>query len=255
MGSENSNNLQVINDLQNLEKQLIANLEASYASQTPNLEEQQRLIDQINNLSATRVNLFNTLSSMFNISQDEISKSRKDIMDKIVVAKVMENQLTNMKNIMNEMNDIKNNKLRMVEINTFYGKKYQAHTDLMKFIIKLCVILFILIFINKREYLPSSILNPLIILIVSLGLISIIYQVWDLSIRSNMDYDKYNYPAMGSSASSSSSYDNNKVFANFGSLDGWSICGDGTEFNYDKNQCIVKPAENASNLNHSSIGH
>ena len=259
MSSNNSNNLQVITDLQNLEKQLITSLEATYASQNPNKEEQVRLTEQINHLSATRVNLFNTLSSLFSISQDELSNSRKDVMDKIVVAKVMENQLTNMKTIMNEVQDIKNNKLRMVEINTYHGKRYQAHTDLMKLIIKICIVLFILIIINKRQLLPSSILNPLMLIVVGLGLFFVIRQVWDLSIRDNMNYDKYNYPSMDKDEiKNRSSYDNNKIFSGFGEADGWSVCGEGTEFNYNINQCLVKPVkpvEKFTNLNGEVVGY
>ena len=259
MSSNNSNNLQVITDLQNLEKQLITSLEATYASQNPNKEEQVRLTEQINHLSATRVNLFNTLSSLFSISQDELSNSRKDVMDKIVVAKVMENQLTNMKTIMNEVQDIKNNKLRMVEINTYHGKRYQAHTDLMKLIIKICIVLFILIIINKRQLLPSSILNPLMLIVVGLGLFFVIRQVWDLSIRDNMNYDKYNYPSMDKDEiKNRSSYDNNKIFSGFGEADSWSVCGEGTEFNYNINQCLVKPVkpvEKFTNLNGEVVGY
>jgi hypothetical protein len=242
MSSNNLNTLQSINDLQNLEKQLYTNLEALSSSQTPNIEEQKQIIDKINNLSNTRVNMFNSLSDLYTTSENEVSKSRKELMDKIVVAKVMENQLNNMKSIMNEVKDIKNNKLRMVEINTYYGKRYQAHTDLMKLIIKICISLFILIVINKRQLLPNSIVNPLMLIVVGLGLFFVIRQVWDLSIRDNMNYDKYNYPAMDKDdIKNRASYDYNKVFKGFGDLDTWSMCGDGTEFNHDKNQCLVKP--------------
>jgi len=249
MSSDNLNTLQSITDLQDLEKQLFTNLEALSSSQNPNIDEQKAIIDKINNLSSTRVNMFNSLSDLYSASQNEVSKSRKELMDKIVVAKVMENQLNNMKTIMNEVQDIKNNKLRMVEINTYHGKRYQAHTDLMKLIIKICIVLFILIFINKRQLLPSNVINPLMLVVVGLGLFFVIRQVWDLSIRDNMNYDKYNYSAMDKDEiKNRSSYDHNKVFTGFGALDTWSICGEGTEFNYDKNQCLVKPVEKFTNF-------
>jgi uncharacterized protein YnzC (UPF0291/DUF896 family) len=244
MSSNNLDTLQSITDLQNLEKQLFTNLEALTSSSNPSIEEQTAIIEKINNLSQTRVNMFNSLSSLYNTSQNEVTKSRQELMDKIVVAKVMENQLNNMKTIMNEVQDIKNNKLRMVEINTYHSKRYQAHTDLMKLIIKICVVLFILIFINKRQILPTSIINPLMLVVVGLGLFFIIREVLDLSTRDNMDYDKYEYPAMDKEdIAKRKTYDYNKVFTGFGALDSWSICGEGTEFNHSKNQCLVKPAE------------
>lgn len=249
MSSNNLTTLKSIKDLQDLEKQLYTNLEASASSQNPNAEEQKQIIDKINNLSDTRVNMFNSLSDLYSSSQNEVSKSRKELMDKIVVAKVMENQLNNMKSIMNEVNDIKNNKLRMVEINTYYSKRYQAHTDLMKLIIKVCIALFILIIINKRQLLPSSIANTLMLLVVGFGLFFIIKQVWDLSIRDNMNYDKYDYPSMDKDEiKNRGSYDYNKVFNGFGALDTWSVCGEGTMFNHDKKQCLVKPVETFTNL-------
>ena len=43
-----------------------------------------------------------------------------------------------------------NNKLKLVEINTYYGKSYNAHVDVMKTIVFTCLpILILAIFINE----------------------------------------------------------------------------------------------------------
>jgi hypothetical protein len=244
--SSPSTTLKAITDLQGLEQKLYEDLEKLAVSpQNTNDNSKDVIVGRINELSNARVSLFNSLNDLYTTSQDEVSNSRKELMDKIVVSKIMENQLNNMKSIINEVNGIRDNKLRMVEINTYYGKRYQAHTDLMKLIIKVCVVLFILIIINKKQLLPSPIVNTLMILVVGLGLFFIIRQIWDLSQRDNMDYDKYIHPIMDKQEiqNMQSNQGQNKIFSGFDSLDTWSICGEGTQFDYDKNQCIVSPVE------------
>lgn len=253
-----SDTLHAITKLQDLEKTLYADLEKLAVSQdTDANDRKQQTIDRINELSKSRIVLFDSLSNLYNTSQNEVSNSRKELMDKIVVSKIMENQLNNMKSVVNEVNGIKDNKLRMVEINTYYGKRYQSHTDLMKLIIKICIVLFILIIINKKQLLPSSIVNTLMLLVVGLGLFFIIRQVYDLSIRDNMNYDKYAHPSMDKQEIQTmrSNSRQNQIFSGFGDIDTWSICGEGTKFDYDKNQCIVKPVESFGLIKNEFIGY
>ena len=68
-----------------------------------------------------------------------------------------------------------------------------------------------------------------------------------MSIRNNMNYDEYNIPYnnknLGITIPSSPSITNNIDF----SL--WNVCGEGTEFNHDINQCLVKNVDTTTNIN------
>lgn len=237
------NTLTTIMDLQQLEKQLYTNLETLAASGDPNSSvEQSQIIKKINDLSKTRISLFNSLKELYDYAQVNVNENRNELVDKMVVAKVMESQLNNMKQMMNELEQVKDNKLRMVQINTYYGKQYQSQTNLMKFIVMLCVIILIVIFLAKRSIISSGVSNLIIIILVAVGGFFIFRKVMDISSRDKMDFDRYPGPSMDDQ--STSNYDYDKNFNNFDvDVNTWSICGDGTMFDDKLGQCIVKPAK------------
>ena len=135
-----------IDRLQKLEEDLYKLLETQTSVQgnTGNYED---IISRINDLAAARVSLFQTLGSMHEYVQNSVSNARVDLVDQMTMAKVVENELQNSRDHLNELSTIKNNKVRMVEINTYYGKKYRAQTSLMKLIIfvgLLCLLILVL---------------------------------------------------------------------------------------------------------------
>jgi len=246
--------LRTILELQQLEKQLFTNLENnSNEPNETNIVQQENIINQINDLSKTRINLFDTLSDLYQFAQDNVNENRTELVDKMTVAKVMETQLNNMKQMMNELEQIKNNKLRMVQINTYYGKQYQAQTDLMKLIIKICIVIIVLITISKMNIIPSNLINLLIILVIGIGSFLIFRKISDLSSRDNMDFDRYTTSHMEPD-NLATTYDYDKDYSNI-NVNTWSICGDGTTFDNDKGQCVVKPVEPFSIMNNEIIGY
>lgn len=245
----NTNTLETIKELQQLEKQLYTDLEkAATDTSTGGLLKQQQIIKQINNLSETRIKLFGTLTDLYKSTQTSVASSRKQLVDKMVVANMMEDQLNNLKNNMNTIKEAKDNKLRMVEINTYYGKRYQAHTDLMKLIIFICIPLLVLGLLNKRDLIPQNVFAGLTAVILAVGGFLVIRKMWDLSLRSNMNYDEYDWKRSPTSTSHSIAEYNRQHFGLDGIVDDignsltlpdWSVCGAGTKFDSEKNQCLV----------------
>ena len=185
--------------------------------------------------------MFGSLRNLYQNSQENVNKLRTDLADKMIVAKVMEEQLNMLKSSINVNNDDRNNKLRMVEINTYYGKRYQAHTSLMKLVIVMCLSVLFISVLTKRDFLPSNISYFLIIIILVIGSILILRRIADLVSRDNMNYDEYNWK-FHPKGNKNLDYNINPladvdldVDLNF-----WSICGEGTIYDNSKNQCIVK---------------
>lgn len=246
--------LSTILELQQLEKQLFSNLEAiSNDKSETSVVQQQQIVKQINDLSKTRIDLFNTLNDLYQFAQENVTQNRTELVDKMTVAKVMEVQLNNMKQMLNELEQIKNNKLRMVQINTYYGKQYQGQTDLMKLIIKVCIVIILLITVSKLGILPQALMNLLIVLAIGVGAFLIFRKISDLSTRDNMDFDRYETPVM-EMKDLSTSYNYDKNFNDM-DIDTWSICGEGTAFDNNKGQCIVKSVEPFSIMNNEVIGY
>ena len=239
--------LESIQELQQLEKQLYTNLVNSSANPSNNrIVEQDQIIKRINDLSSTRIQLFGSLRNLYQNSQENVNKLRTDLADKMIVAKVMEEQLNMLKTSINVNNDDRNNKLRMVEINTYYGKRYQAHTSLMKLVIVMCLSVLFISVLTKRDFLPSNISYFLIIIILVIGSILILRRIADLSLRDNMNYDEYNWDFHPEGINLDSNLEGGGIDLDFDSnvdLNFWSICGEGTIYDESKNQCIVKLPE------------
>lgn len=88
--------------------------------------------------------------------------------------------------------DIKN-QMRITEINTYYGKRYRAHSNLIKLIILFVVPIIILAILAKKKIIPGFIFRLLSLFITIVGIVFIGYRIWDLSMRDNMDYDRYSW--------------------------------------------------------------
>ena len=184
-----------IKDLQDLEKNLYASLENSASSPNPpSLQQQEQSINRINELSNMRSTLFNNLKDSYSMNQYQVAQTRNDLVDELTTIKVIEGELNNSKKQMNALKKEKIDKLRMVEINTYYGKRYEAHADLMKFIIFTCIPILILTILNKKNLIPSKIANILMAVIIVFFIIMMWYKISDLLFRDNMDYDQYKFP-------------------------------------------------------------
>jgi hypothetical protein len=181
-----------IKDLQNLEKDLYTKLEISATSQG-NAAEQTDLINRINKISQIRISLLQTLNTMSNTLGTQVGNSRVNLVDQLTLIGVIEQQLNQIKAQMNQSDNIKNNKLRMVEINTYYGKRYRSYTELMKIVIFSCILFLILALLKKKELLPENIANGLLSIFFIVSLFFFLRKANDIYWRDNMDFDQFNW--------------------------------------------------------------
>lgn len=152
-----------------------------------------QLMDQIQRLANERAELFKTLLNIYATVQRDVAETRSDLVDQMTVVGVVEKELTNARGNLEALSKAKNNKNRMALINTYYGKKYQAHTGIMKMIIMICVPLLILAIVGKKGFIGENITRPLALIIIIVGGLFLFWRIWDLSSRDNMNYDEYNW--------------------------------------------------------------
>lgn len=185
-----------IQQLQAMEKELYNKLEANVANKV-NPEEQGTIIKKINELSQLRINLFKTLSNTYDSLQSGIANSRVNLVDQLTAVGVVENELNNAKKQLNQLENNKHDKMRMVEINTYYGKRYKAHTQLVKKLIFICIPLLILAILKKKDliplFIPELVIYVLSALIIIVGGYSLLHGIVDIYSRDNMDFDEYNW--------------------------------------------------------------
>lgn len=152
-----------------------------------------QLMDQIHRLAEERAMLFKTLLNIYANVQRDVSETRSDLVDQLTVVGVVEQELTNARTNLDALGGAKNNNNRMALINTYYGKRYQAHTGIMKMIIIICVPLLILAIVGKKGIIGDNITRPLALIVIIVGGFFLFRRIWDLSSRDNMNYDEYNW--------------------------------------------------------------
>ena len=136
-------NLQVLNyisQLQTQERTLYSSLDDVSLSS----EQKQKIINNINEISQIRMNMYASLKDTYSFYQKNVTASGNTLGQSMQAIDILENELNQSKIRLNLLEDQKYNKLRLVEINTYYGKRYNAHSGLMKTIVIMCIPIIIL---------------------------------------------------------------------------------------------------------------
>jgi hypothetical protein len=186
---KNDQVIQNIKMLQSTEMKLYDSLE----NKSLTTDQKKLIINQINQISQMRINLYTILKDTYSGYQQNVSSSRNLLSDQLVSVDFIENELNESKRRLNLLEEQKNNKIRLVEINTYYGKQYNAHKEIMQIIVIMCIPILILNILANKELIPSKLNIVINIIIIVFGLTIIGYKIIDLYNRSNMNFDEYNW--------------------------------------------------------------
>ena len=239
-------NQQVLNDISQLQIQE-KNLYSSLDDVTLSSEQKQEIINKINQISQMRMNLYSSLKDTFSFYQKNVSASRNTLGQSMDAINILENELNQSKLNLNLIEDQKYNKLRSVEINTYYGKRYNAHSKLMKTIVIICIPIIILSVLANKGILPPKLYAFLMGIIILFGSIFIGLQLFDIGSRDNMNWDEYDWyfdrdkaPSTSTSTSTSTSDLDNPWERNSLSFTcvGSACCDRTSTYDSSKNICI-----------------
>jgi hypothetical protein len=233
------NNEQILNDIQSLqqmEQQLFNSLETNTSLTTT---QQEQIIDKINQISTMRVNLYQTLSGVNNYFQNTLTSSIGTLKEQTVAISIVESELNQAKKRLALLEEEKNNKVRLVEINDYYGEKYAEHGQLMKIVIFTLVPIIILAILNNKGFLPDKIYYLLVGFFAIFGAIFFWYRMFSIWARDNMSYQEYDWPAptgtTGSTTVSSDPWFTGKLP---GTCIGEFCCSTGQTYDSSLNQCV-----------------
>ena len=185
----NSQVLKNISELQKNETQLY--IELNDPKTTPSRREQ--IIQKINELSQMRLNLYANLKNMYSSQERNISSTSNIISKQLSALDAVENELNQMKLRMNALKEEDYNKLRLVQINTYYGKRYSSYAEVMKTIALLCIPIIILAILGNKGFVPTNIYILLMSIILIIGIILVGKQLLDIANRDNMNWDEYDW--------------------------------------------------------------
>jgi hypothetical protein len=234
-------NEQSLNDIKSLQMNEMK-LYDSLENKTLTTEQKQQIIDQINQISQMRINMYANLKNMYSNYQQNVSTSRDTLNEQLISVGVIETALNESKKRLNLLESEKNNKIRLVEINTYYSKQYNAHKEIMQTVVYICIPILILTILANKDILPRMLYVMLSGVIIIIGLLLIGYQIIDISNRDNMNFDEYNWYFDAKNANSSSTASGNSDFDPWAKLTGTCIgpecCISPATYDTIRNKCI-----------------
>jgi hypothetical protein len=249
------NNEQILNDIQSLqqmEQQLFNSLETN-----PNMttDQQQKIVEKMNQLSNMRINLYETLSGVNNYFENALNTSVGSLKQQVLAIGIVESELNKAKRRLEILEEEKNNKIRLVEINTYYGDKYAEHAQLMKIIIFTLIPIIILGFLNNKGILPNMIFNILLVIISIIGAYFFWMRFASIITRDNMNYQEYDWYFDPDSAptGSTSTSDPWESSLNYGTCVGDACCSQGLTYDSSMNQCVSSTTDTATTSTESFI--
>jgi hypothetical protein len=187
--------LEQISHLQDLENKKYDELNILLASNpTPdNIAQQKILINDIAQLSTMRSDLFNTLLMQAQNNLKVNTAMNANVQDKQTIITLKENDLKARKAAMVAITQKNENALKMVDINVYYKKQYEARVKIMKYIVILCFLVIFFVVLMNLGWLPQELVTVLVVIIIVGGATYIGSLVYDMYQRSNINYDEYNW--------------------------------------------------------------
>jgi hypothetical protein len=230
-----------IANLQRIEKQIFDRLSRENDPTT-----RTEMVAQINQIAKARGDLYNNMNDFAGAMQSATADTRNALRQQLVAAQVVESQLNTAKSTLDGLREDKSNKLRLVEINNYYGRKYEYQTDIMKLIVITCAPILVISILMKKGLVPELIATGLIVVIIAAGIIAVVRKLMDLNRRNNMNFDQYdsdfNPYAVSVTKTESNLADSSKSSL-LSTCIGASCCNDvTTAWDQASATCIPKPA-------------
>lgn len=201
--------LKDIEDLQELEQYLIGLLN------NPNLSNEQKneFLEKIEGLTEMRMNLYSNLGTLTESLGTSSSSANFILSDQKATIDVMENELNRLKSQMVNMDQKNLNKLRMIQINTYYSKRYENHTKVLKTVLLFVLLFSLVYFLKNKGLLPDFLFTILLYILVALCVYFVGKGLLDMWMRDNMNYDEYDWMFNTNSAPKPSTVPNGFSFS------------------------------------------
>ena len=249
--TSNSQTLTNIRNLQQIELNLFTSLEQGIANTTLTPVQQTQLVNKINEISRMRINLYSNMGNMSDFYVGNLGDSVNLLGQQKETIAIVEKELNEAKKRLEAIQQQRNNNLRLVEINTYYGQRYNDQASMMKWIILVCIPVILLALLNKYGILPTRFYTVLLGVILALSMIFLSWKFIYLISHDNMNYQEYtwnvntgNYPTINTENPDGSS---NPWEMNMGlSCIGQACCSSGMTYSSTENQCLPTSSSSPS---------
>ena len=193
----------------------------------------------------------------------EILAQDDNILSNILFDYMAENEEgSNIEKVYKKLDAENKNKMRKIQINTYYTKAYKEYIYLLKITVLLIAILIPILILNKIELLGKNYTLIIIVTILLLGFLYIFYRLYILYMRDDINFDKFRVPY---DRQAHQMYNDGKLSKKDSPLKGLGITCVGDEccdasMIYDNlaNKCVMQENfgnyfEKMNNMNNSNI--
>jgi hypothetical protein len=177
-----------VQSLQDAQKDLMH----KYASATTPAE-RTNIANEMDKNEAIRSNLLRSIGTTTVVSNQLVANKKDETNNRNLLLKVANEELDAARSAMEETKQNQNEKERMIQLNTYYGKRFMAQAGVMKIFIYMCVPVLILAILANMGFLPNYIAGFLIIAAIVVGLIYIYYAMQDINRRDETNFDEYKW--------------------------------------------------------------
>jgi hypothetical protein len=153
--------------------------------------ERTKLANEMDKNEMLRSNLLSSTGKIALVQNQAITDGQNSAIDMTAITGIMDQQLKDARDQLDAMNAIRSEKERMIEINTYYGKRFMAQSGVMKIFIYMCIPVLILAVLANMGFLPNYIAGFMIIAAIVIGIAYIYSAVHDINRRDKMNFDEY----------------------------------------------------------------
>ena len=140
-----------------------------------------------------RASLLSSAGETALVQNQAIATKKNDAASAYAIASLIQAEKQFAQDQAEEIQDIRNNKQRMIQLNTYYGKRFMAQAGVMKIFIYMCIPILILAVLANMGFLPNYIAGFAIIASIVVGIILSYSAVSDINRRDKMNFDEYTW--------------------------------------------------------------
>lgn len=241
------NMLAYLNELQTMENELYEVLKDENDS-----TDKMDIINKINNLSSRRDKLYYDMKQLSKDVKAENKASANNYQNQLKIVNIAEQELNREKERLKILNAEKYNKLRMVEINTYYSKKYEALGYITILVIFIFLFVILINYLTSSGYISEGVTNSATPILIGFGIFILFLAYFDVLRRSNFNFDEYAFQKEDGSGSNDGEIGIWPT-PSLGTCIGERCCSEGTEYDTVTDTCKlpseVKNDENKDDSN------
>lgn len=148
-------------------------------------------LKRMNENVALRTSILESAGTLAEVQKTCVGSQMSEAETATILENLMKQQVKDAKDQLAELETSRAGKERMIELNTYYGKRFMAQAGVMKIFIYMCIPVLILAVLANMGFLPNYIAGFMIIASIVIGIVYISGAVNDINRRDDMNFDEY----------------------------------------------------------------